>query len=1216
MRRLAGCDSVLNVSAMLGLASSTESAVCAPATYWRMTPQGFFTATALKPNEHPLASQPLGRLTFHEAVELWRPIALSVQQNHSKGLVHGHITPWGVWSDGQRLFLHDGGTWLGDAIPALSWWPDSMRASQSLRRTATIQDDLSNLARLLILLHNGGSPEDEPRVDTLPAWASAPLVGALERKGNIARVADLLTALAPPPPHGMPMPADDRESMTVLYGRTSHVEPIHHPQKGDGIRFWLTHPAYNADGKLRDFAPPQGAFFYRGAHGEVFESIAHVWEGAEINILDAFTVTDSQGRTFLTARPETLPVIEPHWPVTVTNVLKAEGCVSRFLVDNRQDELPNKHLVFGSLIHEFLERTGSVPDASFERLWARLVPRYRIGILAAGLGDVDMDAFQEDAEKHYRNILGFSRGHERRVGDQTRQTWTGENVEVSRYSSIYGLEGRIDLVTEDEKHGLHIVELKTGSAREEHLTQVRSYKLLWDPLAEKQHAPISGYLLYSRDALLRSTPLEDPLRERRILRARNALVAYHHSAAHSARIVPQFHMEIPAECNSRVCKFRKSTCARQTAILGFGQEAPDPKVWGKIDPDLIARGQRWWAHFNRLIELESWVDTQALGMMLQTGRLRERIEGFRAVDQITLENVDMTSGRVVFSGDHRGIFHLQDTVIAHHNDFHGSHIIRGTVVHMEPNRLEVMSSGMPHAKNLNPQGWTLDVLPMRIGYRAAQKAIFKIMDQQRPDLFEVLFRPGSEKAKTLFTVESPQHTDPLLDLNQSQHRALQAGLHAPLGCLIQGPPGTGKTTIIAHLVHALVRQGNSVLLAAQTNTAVDTMLGRTLEVGTLRFLRAGKPDRNIWLSERLRQLGEDPDTYFSDSLAEITPSLDSLRRRILESPVVGVTAYGAAGSDLMHIFERARGPMPFDVVIVDEATQLTEPMVHAAISRAKRFILVGDHRQLPPVVRHEGLVTPFHESFNTQEYEVKSAQMSLFQALSTPTEPTDDMSLHGLDQSLFERLVECGLPYTMLTEQYRSHQDIMAFSNRQFYDNALKPHASVATRTLEFDQTFEDPTLQTICEPSRPVVFVNVSPRETSESRSNLDEAQAALKIIQSLIDGGIKPSQIGVITPFRAQVHLIRSTLFSAQIPDVDVDTVERYQGSERDVILVSFVKTERAGEFISDPRRLNVTLTRARRKLIILAHFGCLHLDPLMRELLEQPETHHVLWDVDITH
>jgi DNA replication ATP-dependent helicase Dna2 len=226
----------------------------------------------------------------------------------------------------------------------------------------------------------------------------------------------------------------------------------------------------------------------------------------------------------------------------------------------------------------------------------------------------------------------------------------------------------------------------------------------------------------------------------------------------------------------------------------------------------------------------------------------------------------------------------------------------------------------------------------------------------------------------------------------------------------------------------------------------------------------------------------------------------------------------------------------FDVVVVDEASQLTEPDTLAAINRGERFVLVGDHKQLPPVVQAGG----------------------------------------DLETSLFERLIDMHPEAAvMLDRQYRMSQRIQAFSSREFYDGALRP-ASGAVAAQSITDLDIDPTKNTIYDG---VAFVPVEGTEAAHT----DEAEAdrVAAIIQSYLDAGVDPDAIGVIAPFRAQV----STIARAAPEGVTVDTVDRFQGSSKEVIIVSFVASGSLdGPIFEDPRRMNVALTRAKKALVLV--------------------------------
>jgi DNA replication ATP-dependent helicase Dna2 len=320
---------------------------------------------------------------------------------------------------------------------------------------------------------------------------------------------------------------------------------------------------------------------------------------------------------------------------------------------------------------------------------------------------------------------------------------------------------------------------------------------------------------------------------------------------------------------------------------------------------------------------------------------------------------------------------------------------------------------------------------------------------------------------------------------------------------------------------------------------------------------------------------------FSDDLAQSVDSVDALTEILLNTAVIACTVYSVSSNDVLSSLERHCGAVPFDVVLVDEATQLTEPLAVGALVRAKRFVLVGDPKQLPPVVTGD---------FEQAEHEI------------------NPMGLNGLDQSLFERLLALGIPSVRLDEQYRMNNAVMSFSNRTFYGGELRAESATGSSELSIDLSQANERVREILSPTTPVVFVDVKSAELG--RTNPIEAHVISELASALLAGGLSREEIGVISPFRAQVDLMRQVSQDS----VDCDTVERFQGGEREVILVSLVRTERTGAFITDERRLNVALTRARTKVIVVGNGDCLRVSPLLRDLIEQAETTTHRWDLNV--
>ena len=286
-----------------------------------------------------------------------------------------------------------------------------------------------------------------------------------------------------------------------------------------------------------------------------------------------------------------------------------------------------------------------------------------------------------------------------------------------------------------------------------------------------------------------------------------------------------------------------------------------------------------------------------------------------------------------------------------------------------------------------------------------------------------------------------------------------------------------------------------------------------------RFVRMGQSRDSPELAARL---GKDAaGAYFSEDLAQVATSASWLRKKLDDTPVIAATAHRAS----THPYVRGR---TFELTVIDEASQLTEPLTLGLIMRGDRFVLIGDDCQLPPVVRSHHLGT------------------SLFERLKGLAE------LHAP-----ERL-------TLLNIQYRMHPDIMAVSNRLYYDGALSSGVTGEER-----------------KPPRGGSLAFVPVDAVVSGRSNPAEAQVVNRIVRSLLET-IGPEGIGVISPFRKQVVALRQLLDGT---GVVADTVERFQGGEREVIVLSLVRSQGSG-FVFDDRRFNVAITRARRKLILVGH------------------------------
>lgn len=365
-------------------------------------------------------------------------------------------------------------------------------------------------------------------------------------------------------------------------------------------------------------------------------------------------------------------------------------------------------------------------------------------------------------------------------------------------------------------------------------------------------------------------------------------------------------------------------------------------------------------------------------------------------------------------------------------------------------------------------------------------------------------------------------------LNDEQAEALACAYATNLTYLIQGPPGTGKTRVLAHLAKLRAEDGERVLVTAFTHRAINHALN-TL-VGVAPEIPSAKIGQPVCAD------GLQVTSYESFDLSPLA-GLD-------RGYIVGATPFATRTG-------RLRG-VAFDTVIFDEASQITLPVAVMGMLPAKRSIFIGDHRQLPPVFT--------------------ARQGDLFR------------------DSVFGTLVGRGFD-TMLTRTYRMNAELTDWPSRQFYEGQLQPaDETIAARRIAYPHP--PARWQEILDREAPCVFVEL-PQGATTTRSP-QEAHLIADLVAALLDCGITPDQVGIIAPYRAQGREIRSCLRQVIVDPIKrkllvTDTVERMQGQERDLIILSLTTASPAfatdlADFFFQPERLNVAITRPRSKLIIV--------------------------------
>ncbi|WCJ33922.1 DNA-binding protein putative [Euphorbia peplus] len=496
----------------------------------------------------------------------------------------------------------------------------------------------------------------------------------------------------------------------------------------------------------------------------------------------------------------------------------------------------------------------------------------------------------------------------------------------------------------------------------------------------------------------------------------------------------------------------------------------------------------------------------------------------------------------------------------------------------------------------------LEKVANEVTYRRMKETLIQLSKgvQKGPasDLVPVLF---GERQPTM-TKKGVALTPFNANLDHSQKDAISKALSSKDVFLLHGPPGTGKTTTVVEIILQEVKRGSKILACAASNIAVDNIVER-LVPHRVKLVRVGHPARllpqvldsaldaqvlkgdNSGLANDIRKEmkalnGKLLKTKDKGTRRDIQRELRILskeeRKRqqlavadvIKNANVVLTTLTGALSHKLDHI--------SFDLVIIDEAAQALEVACWIALLKGSRCILAGDHLQLPPTIQ-------------SVEAEKK-----------------------GLGRTLFERLADLyGDEVTsMLTVQYRMHELIMNWSSKELYNSKVKAHASVAAHML-FD--LEGVKKSSVTEST--LLLIDTAgcdmeeKKDEEDSTLNEGEAEVAVAHAKRLVESGVQASDIGLITPYAAQVVLLRMLRSNEdKLKDVEISTVDGFQGREKEAIIISMVRSNSKKEvgFLSDHRRMNVAVTRARRHCCVVCDTETVSSDGFLKRLIDYFEEH----------
>lgn len=833
----------------------------------------------------------------------------------------------------------------------------------------------------------------------------------------------------------------------------------------------------------------------------------------------------------------------------------------------------------------------------------------------------DLQDFHHEARQQLQNI-------ERFVGE----VFAGVHhikpeeliLEPSFICEELGLQGRVDLLQNDYRV---LMEQKSGKRafgsnnhKEEHYIQMLLYRLLLLYNFGIEGKDAEQYLLYSRfsDGLLLESAF-NPLLMREVLKLRNQMVKCDLLYA-EGKVRPILEQLTPAHLNTM----------QRTDVLWQKYQEPQLKDLLQIFKGASELEKAYFARFFTFVAKEHllaktgnssrthgfsgvWrcevAEKQLLGDILLGMELAEKEEstiggGF---DIITLAIPPQGE-------DFLPNFRAGDIVILYAYEpgtqpqANKAKILRGSISEILPEKVTVQLRFPQRNTCIFPEDkvWALEHDFVESSYAALYRGLYAFLSarEERRNLLLNVRKPSRNLQRRL----NGSYDEGAVPLSPFLLKAKQADDYF----LLVGPPGTGKTSyaLVAMVKEALTEEGTSILLMAYTNRAVDEICEKMQKHG-IGFVRIGS---------RLSCDARFHDKLLGEKVRTCT-NATAIRRMIAETRVfVGTTT---AVSSKLHLFTLKH----FELAIIDEASQILEPHLlgilsaqHGGRNAIDKFILIGDHKQLPAVVQQP------EES-------------------SKVTEPLlREIGLLDCRHSLFERLIRLQKKngtedfVYQLSRQGRMHPEVADFANRAFYGATLAPipvpHQLQSLKPSEEDG--QNGLERLVAE--RRVAFI-VSPgdfRTTISEKVNVDEARRVAALLRVVYEQAEKRGKgtfhpyrtVGVIVPYRNQIAMIRKEIARLGIPEllaISIDTVERYQGSERDCIIYSFtIQRPYQLDFLTSntfeedgatiDRKLNVALTRAREQMFLIGNPELLKMNPVFQKMMEEVKRVGAWVDVEV--
>jgi DNA replication ATP-dependent helicase Dna2 len=841
-------------------------------------------------------------------------------------------------------------------------------------------------------------------------------------------------------------------------------------------------------------------------------------------------------------------------------------------------------LMIGNIANYFLDELMSNAEKTFKELFPSV---FRLNPLAFTLfEDREVRTILQKSQFHYTTLKQMVLEQFEKQGIEKELCY----IEPSFYSEKYGFQGRLDLFYqnnkgEESKSG--IIELKSGKIYKpnrygishNHYTQTLLYDLLIRSAFGKVIA--TNYILYSgsEERPLRYAPTIKA-QQYEAIQVRNQLVA-----------IEQALIKLKDKDLVNPALLRHLHPDRFPHIKGFLRD--NLKDFSEAFQNLNVVEKKYFTLFTSFIAREHRMAKMGVhGSEKRNGQAaiwlethQEKEASFNIISHLKIKsfNGQEVDSFIYFSKtektNHLANFRRGDIAVLYPYRNIGDtplqdQVFKCTIIQIDKEQVVIRLRSKQFNTTIFEEDiyWNLEHDLLDSGYTNLYRGLFAFA-QVAPQKRALLLAQNPPRMPEQKELDLPP------ELTTEQQSIYQKILNARDYFLLWGPPGTGKTSMMLKYIVKYLWQhtDQNILLMAYTNRAVDEICESIEEID------ASIKEDYIRIGSRFSTNEKFQKQLLDYKLKDIHTRKD-LKALLLNHRIFVGTVNGISGKkDILKL-------KTFHQAIIDEASQLLEPYLVGLLPYFKRFILIGDHKQLPAVVLQ-----------SSEESKVEDKELN-------------ELGLNNLRDSFFERLYKQGLKkgwhwsHAQLSHQGRMHHEIMSYPNEFFYDGQLKilpnsiPYHLTQLQALTYELP-EDPTFLEHLLCSKRVIFIDTEIDENSKTyKTNQYEALKIVELIQSFKtiyhqnQLTLKPNSIGIITPYRAQIAQIRQQLLEEEIISIDlltIDTVERYQGGARDIIILSlctnsFTQLDSLVSLSDEgiDRRLNVALTRARKQLIILGN------------------------------